>query len=227
MILGINTAENTHEMVLFDDSENPRILSQKKWQNSREDVDNLVPYLEGMLNNLELSKQDIKKIVATIGPGSFTSLRTGVAFANALKKGLDTELYGIGTFELLRRKVATKDPLLVLLHAGGMDSALMIYDTDAKTPDQIQIGALSNLLAKIKHNHSMKIVYELPETLQDELTSICKEKRWEIIPTEKLQTFGETLVLFGTKGLKTYDILEPVYLKEANITLSSDPWKKP
>jgi len=217
MILGINTAESVHEMVLLNEQE---ILSQKKWQDNRNDVENLVPFLEQMLGELELNKHDIKQIVVVRGPGSFTSLRTGIAFANALAEGLNSELYTMDTFELLRRKVAIKDPLITLLHAGGMDAG-MFFD------GEIKVGPLAILLAKIPHDHSINLAYILPETLHDELTSIVHEKEWTLIPSEKFQTLGEALLTEGLNGLQKVQIVEPLYLKTPNITLSTDPWKKP
>lgn len=217
MILGINTAENVHQMVLLDDE---KIIAQKDWQDARSDVDNLVPFLEKMLGDLELNKHDIKQIVAVRGPGSFTALRTGIAFANALSQGLKAELYTMDTFELLQKKASIKDPLIVLLPAGGLDVGMCFNQ-------EIQVGEMATLLAKIPHDQSTHVAYILPETLHDELLGIAKEKEWQIIPAEKLQTFAEALLTCGLSGMQKVEVIEPLYLKTPNITLSTDPWKKP
>lgn len=217
MILGITAAEHTHGMVLLNED---KILCEKKWEDNRNDVENLVPFLEEMLGQFELNKNDIKKIVVVRGPGSFTALRTGIAFANALAAGLPAELYALDTFELLRRKAAIKDPVISVLHAGGLDAAVS-FDGEMK------IGPLATLLAKIPHGNETHVVYELPETLHDELISIVQEKKWTLIEGEKLQSFGEALLTEGLSGLQKVETVEPFYLKGPNITLSSDPWKKP
>jgi tRNA threonylcarbamoyl adenosine modification protein YeaZ len=217
MILGINTATHTHEMVILNEG---KILCEKKWEDNRDDVENLVPFLEEMLSQFELNKNDIKQIVVVRGPGSFTALRTGIAFANALAEGLKAQLYTLDTFELMRRKAAIKDPVIVVLNAGGLEAAVSFEG-------EIKIGPIAELLAKILHNNSTHLVYELPETLHDELISIAKEKNWILIEGEKLQTFGEALLTEGLSGLQKAETVEPFYLKGPNITLSSDPWKKP
>ncbi len=44
---------------------------------------------------------DIEKIVVTIGPGSFTGLRVGLAFAKGLQLATGAPLAGVGTLEAL------------------------------------------------------------------------------------------------------------------------------
>ena len=111
MILGINTAQTVHELALIDSSKEPAVLiTEKTWTDGRRDVEDLVPFLNTLLEEHGLSKKDITQIVVVRGPGSFTSLRTGVAFANALAEGLGAQLFSLDTFELLRRKAALTDP---------------------------------------------------------------------------------------------------------------------
>ena len=142
MILAINTATHTHELALVDDG---KILLEKSWQDSKDDVEKLTPTLAGMLSEIGINKSEIDSILVVSGPGSFTSLRTGVAFANALASALSSKLYAIDTFELLSRKAAIK-PLLVILNAGGLDVALH--------HDETHIGHLADVVRNFPHENS-------------------------------------------------------------------------
>ncbi|MFA5854987.1 MAG: tRNA (adenosine(37)-N6)-threonylcarbamoyltransferase complex dimerization subunit type 1 TsaB [Candidatus Gracilibacteria bacterium] len=236
MILALNTAEKTHEMTLLTAE---RILLSEKWLDDRSDVENLTPRLQKMLAELELTKEEITDIIIVRGPGSFTSLRVGIAFANALAEGLSTikkvALYSLTTFELLALKAATRDPLLIALHAGGLDAGV------AFTPNhesELKVGPLSDLLAKIPHGPQTHAIFELPETLSDEFHAIATEKKWTILESHELQTFGEALLTSGlatslvvpaakpAAPLTPADSVEPLYLKSPHITISLDPWKK-
>ena len=49
--------------------------------------------------------EDLAKIVVTIGPGSFTGLRVGLAFAKGLRLATGAPLAGVGTFQALAASV--------------------------------------------------------------------------------------------------------------------------
>ncbi len=213
MILAINTATHTHELALLADG---KILLEKSWSDSKDDVEKLTPTLAEMLNSLGLNKSEIDSILVVSGPGSFTSLRTGVAFANALASALPAKLYGIDTFELLARKAALT-PILVILNAGGLDVGI-------RHENGTELGPLSEL-HKFPHE-KFSVVSECTETQEDELHSICLEKKWKQIQGHELQTLGETILTFDFSGLQPVKVVEPVYMKGPVITKSTNKWKQ-
>jgi tRNA threonylcarbamoyl adenosine modification protein YeaZ len=216
MILAVNTAQNTHELALIDGDE---ILSERSWQDSRDDLERLLPTLDEMLNEIGVEKEEITEILAVTGPGNFAALRTGVAMVNALGEGLEAKLYVIDTFELLRRKAATTDEVLVVLPAGGFDVGIQL-----SSEKETKVGALAGLLAPIPHGTVM-VVAELKEALMEELHSIALEKGWTELEPQKLQSIGEVVLTFGLEGLGQVDNVEPIYMREAKVTKSLDPWK--
>lgn len=224
MILAINTAQPLHEMALLrENPANPgelELISEKNWADDRYDVDNLVPFLQKMLEDAGLEKSDITDVVVVKGPGSFTSLRTGVAFANALAEGLHAKLYVLTTFALLRRKAALTDPMLVLLSAGRLDIGAQYQD------DPVRIGPLAALLNDYPHDTGIHVVADLPEALREELHPLILEKKWALVEGHQLQTLGETFMTYGLAGLESTTNVEPFYLKGPHITHSSDPWKQ-
>ncbi len=217
MILGINTAQPIHELAIL---ERGKLLAEKTWPDDRRDVEDLVPFLKALLEEHGLSKKDITQIVMVRGPGSFTSLRTGVAFANALAEGLCAKLYFLDTFALLKRKAATTNPTLVILNAGGLDVGIQFND------EAIRVGHLAHLLNDYPHDKNMYVITELTETQREELNSIVREKNWKLIEGHELQTMGESLVILELEGLQKVKVVEPYYLKTPSITKSSDKWKR-
>jgi tRNA threonylcarbamoyl adenosine modification protein YeaZ len=224
MILAINTAQVQHEMALL--RENPaspgewELISEKIWLDTRNAVEELPAFLKKLLEETGTQKEEIKQIIVVRGPGSFTALRTGVAFANALAEGLHAKLYAIDTFELLRRKAALADPILVILHAGRMDAGVQFQD------EEIKVGMLAPLLKDYPHGSGICVVAQLNETLQEELHSLILEKKWRVVEGHELQTLGEMLMTHGVEQLEEKNTVEPLYLKGPHITHSSDPWKQ-
>jgi len=217
MILAINTAQRVHELALLSSG---KLLAEKIWSDDHRDVEDLVPFLKALLEENGLFKTDITEIVVVKGPGSFSSLRTGVAFANALAEGLGAKLYMLDTFELLKRKAAITDPLLVILQAGGLDVGVRYND------DPVRVGPIAELLNDFPHDHSIHIVTELNETQNEELHPLLLEKKWTLLEGHELQTMGEALQTLGLEGLEEVSMVEPYYLKTPHITKSTDPWKQ-
>lgn len=222
MILAINTAQTVHELALLSSG---KLLAEKTWESSHQDLDNLLPSLKALLEEHGLSKNDITEIVVVNGPGTFTSLRTGVAFANALAEGLDAKLYSMNTFELLKRKAAIKDSLLVLTQAGGLDIGVCHSDSESKN-NPVRVGPMAALLNDYTHDTGIHVVSELNETQNEELHPLLLEKKWTLLQGHELQTMGEALLSLGLEGLDAVDTVEPYYLKAPHITKSSDKWKQ-
>jgi tRNA threonylcarbamoyladenosine biosynthesis protein TsaB len=67
----------------------------------------LAPMAADVMAHAKLAFSDIGKIVVTVGPGSFTGLRVGLAFAKGLHLATGAPLAGIGALEAL---AASADP---------------------------------------------------------------------------------------------------------------------
>lgn len=224
MILAINTAQREHECALLrENPSNPgewELLAERIWPDEHKDVEQLVPKLQEILEEVGAERTDVNTIVVVKGPGSFTSLRTGIAFANALASGLEARLFALTTFELLQRKAAASDPVLAVLHAGRLDCSVQFKD------EPVRVGALATLLNDYPHDHGIQVVAELPEALEEELHPILLEKKWKRVMGHELQSMGEMLMTYGLSGATPLEMVEPYYLRGAHITKSSDPWKQ-
>lgn len=73
-------------------------------------------WLPEILSQHGISLQDIESVLVGIGPGSFTGLRTGIAFAQGLC-ALGRPLYAVSTLELLSSRKSASDSILVSMYA--------------------------------------------------------------------------------------------------------------
>lgn len=95
-------------------------------------------------------KKEISLVAVTTGPGSFTGLRVGTAFARALAQSLDVGLIGIPVFEVIAcgvRKISDL-PLYILIESIG---------------DQVFCGHFPR--AAVRASGSFKVV-PLPQLMQ-------------------------------------------------------------
>src|SRR5271155_2438021 len=65
----------------------------------------IIPYVDELLKNYNLSVHDIAFIAIDKGPGAFTSLRVSVATANGIGFALNLPLIGISGLEALHEEV--------------------------------------------------------------------------------------------------------------------------
>lgn len=104
----------------------------------------LVPLLEKILTEAHLSLANLDRIFVTTGPGRFTGLRVGIAFARGLALVHDTPLYGISTVDALKQEWQDHQPeqasdvarhVLLVAVKRGETYALRMADETGATGD--------------------------------------------------------------------------------------------
>ena len=61
----------------------------------------LIPACAAVLKDLDLNKSDLDGICAVVGPGSFTGIRIGVTFANAMAYALNVPRFALTAFDVM------------------------------------------------------------------------------------------------------------------------------
>jgi tRNA threonylcarbamoyladenosine biosynthesis protein TsaB len=79
----------------------------------RDQAARLLPAIEAVLAEARVDRRDITLLAVTIGPGSFTGVRVGLAAARGLTVGLGVPLAGICTTSVLLSQAVSLDRLVV------------------------------------------------------------------------------------------------------------------
>lgn len=97
-VLFLNTTEKRLQIAVSKDKEVKRYVGsdEAKRHNAA-----LLPVLDGLLNELNICVKDLTDIVCVSGPGSFTGIRAGASFANALKRSTGANLYAPTSLEIV------------------------------------------------------------------------------------------------------------------------------
>jgi tRNA threonylcarbamoyladenosine biosynthesis protein TsaB len=74
---------------------------------------------EALMAQASVGFSELDRIAVTVGPGSFTGLRIGLAFAKGLSVALDIPCAGVGVLDVLGRKTGGGSSLVVLDARGG------------------------------------------------------------------------------------------------------------
>jgi len=98
LILGINTAGDTCEAALARDG----AVIGARWEAMTQGHDaRLAPVVDEVMREAGAAFSDLKRIAVVVGPGSFTGVRVGVAFARGLALALDVAAAGVSSLEAL------------------------------------------------------------------------------------------------------------------------------
>jgi tRNA threonylcarbamoyladenosine biosynthesis protein TsaB len=96
--LGFDTCLSACSVAVVDGE---RVLARAREVMARGHQERLAPMVQQVMAEAGLAFGQLDRIGVTVGPGSFTGLRVGIAFAKGLALALDRPTVGIGTLEAL------------------------------------------------------------------------------------------------------------------------------
>jgi tRNA threonylcarbamoyladenosine biosynthesis protein TsaB len=98
IVLALDTAQNACSVAVLDGD---RTLASATEPMQRGHQERLAPMVAEVMVQAGACFDQLDRIGVTVGPGSFTGLRVGLAFAKAMSLALDIPCIGVGTLEAL------------------------------------------------------------------------------------------------------------------------------
>ena len=125
MLLAVDTSTQTIGLALYDGSQ---VLGEMYWQTKTHHTVELAPAVDDLMVRCSVKPADIKALGCALGPGSFTSMRIGLAFVKGLALSLNIPILGIPTFNFLVASQPLQNLLLAaVLPAGRKRLAVAWY----------------------------------------------------------------------------------------------------
>lgn len=125
MLLAVDTSNEWMGLAIYDGEQ---VRGERAWQSSQHHTIELAPAIQELLASCNLTMKDITALGVAIGPGSFTSLRVGLALAKGIVFARNIPLIGIPTLDILAHVQAESNlPLAVAIGAGRGRYALGWY----------------------------------------------------------------------------------------------------
>lgn len=97
-ILAIDTATMVSSVAVADEK---RLLAELTVQTRLTHSETLLPHIGQVMEMAGTDKGELTGVAVSLGPGSFTGLRIGLAAAKAIAYGLNVPIFGIPTTEAL------------------------------------------------------------------------------------------------------------------------------
>ncbi len=105
-ILALETSATAASVAICEDE---ALIAQSFQRTGLTHSATLMPMVESMLSNTNITMKDIDIIAVAAGPGSFTGLRIGVSAAKGLAWGNEIPCYGVSTLEAMALGLGVQD----------------------------------------------------------------------------------------------------------------------
>jgi len=112
--LGIDTSTILGGVAL---ARGDRLLGETRCDARAAASERLLPQIDRLLDDLGLARSDCDRIGVTLGPGSFTGVRVGLATAKGLALGLDVPLVPVSSLEARIRRLAPAGRAVLVVSA--------------------------------------------------------------------------------------------------------------
>jgi tRNA threonylcarbamoyladenosine biosynthesis protein TsaB len=113
-LLGLDTALGACQAAVLD-GEAVRASASELMQRGHQE--RLGPMVQQVMAEAGVAFGELDRIGVTVGPGSFTGVRVGLAFAKGLALALDIPLIGLGTLEALAASVEPEGRVAAVIDA--------------------------------------------------------------------------------------------------------------
>ncbi len=160
MLLAIDTSTAQLGLALYDGA---TVAAELIWTSRARHTVELAPALAGLLGRTGLSMGDLSALGIAIGPGSFTSLRVGLAFAKGLALARHLPLIGVPTLDAVAAAIPVQPiRLAAVLQAGRGRIAVSWYQA-SETGWQAEGPARTTTVDKLAESihHPSLVVGEL------------------------------------------------------------------
>ena len=119
-IVSIDTSSQVSSVAVLSEE---CVAAELSMQGALTHSETLMPHIETVLHMARIKKEELEGIAVSIGPGSFTGLRIGLAAAKMMSYALCIPLIGVPTLEALAHHCICEGVRLVCMMDAQKGSA--------------------------------------------------------------------------------------------------------
>ena len=196
LILALDTTADSVSVALL---KGEKVVAHTFQQMERGQGEALIPMIQGIFKSAKVDFQNLSKVAVSIGPGSFTGVRIGLATARGIGLALDIPVIGVTSFEAAA--YGTKEKVLVVLDSKREDFFTQTF-LNGEPTEEPRIRSEEEIL---KLNP--------PAVIGSGVLHLSKSH----IPV--IRSTHEPAVAVGLCSFQKEHAPEPLYLRDADVSL--------
>jgi tRNA threonylcarbamoyladenosine biosynthesis protein TsaB len=201
LILALDTSANFVSIALLDEV---KVLAVEEEEMQRGQAETLMPMIKGVLEQAHQQMSDVDGIAVTVGPGSFTGVRIGLAAARAFGLALNIPVFGVTCFEAWSYRL--EQSVTVVLDSKRDDYFVQSFDVSGVALDA----------------PSIKNTQQLKEMLPFNAVGTGALKLNEEIGCKVVYRISPISIAVGRIALSRLNnpvLPEPLYMRPADVTI--------
>jgi len=217
-LLALDTSSMTATVALLDGD---KLIGAYTLNHKKSHSQKLMPMIEEIIKSCDLTPKEIDVFAVSLGPGSFTGLRIGIATITAMAQALDKTVIGVPTLEALAFNLYNIQGLVCPIIDAQRDLVYTgVYqwvENQMVEVIQQQVLHIDELISILKKEN--KEVFFVGDALEkfDHVLKEGLEEKFKVPPTKFLipsaSSVGEIAKIKIEKGLTT-DIA-PIYMRKS------------
>ena len=220
-ILSIDTASNLCTVAVLEDK---KCVKEIIVDDARNHSEKIMPVIEQVLNETNLSLKDINLIVCDKGPGSFTGIRIGVGTVLAFKDSLDIKCIGISSLEALAYNVETNNIVCTLIDAKNNNVYFGLFKSENNCYKQIgnlNFHTIDDAISLLKqYSNQITFVGDGALTYKDYIQKQIPNCLFS--SKNNLSSISLGIAGFNNYNNDNYDNLIPLYLRKSQAERALD-----
>ena len=214
-ILAIDTSSEICSTAIL---ENEILIDENNLDNGKTHSENLMPLVDELLKRNNLKIEEIEMLACSVGPGSFTGIRIGVASMKPIAEVLNIKVASVTSLETLAKNVVAKEEekIVSLIDCKNNQVYAAIFDNKYNLVEDYIADDIQFVIEKIKKYEKIIFVGNGAVLLQEILKTEIKESKF----SEENKQFAKNVGILGYKkylenNLHSADSIMPIYLRKS------------
>lgn len=215
-ILAIDTSSEICSTAIL---ENDKLIDQNNLDNGKTHSENLMPLVDELIKRNNISIKDIDLFACSVGPGSFTGIRIGVASIKPMAEVLNKKIASVTSLEILARNVETENQditIVSLIDARNSQVYCGIFDYQYELKEDYIADDINNIIEILKKYNNIIFVGNGSVLHKELLKENLKYINFEENNKQSAENVGKIgYQKYLKNNLCTADTIMPIYLRKS------------
>lgn len=211
--LAIDTSSSICSVAILEDD---KVIDEINLDDGRTHSENLMPLIDEILKRNNLDIKNVEMISCSVGPGSFTGIRIGVATIKPIAEILNIKIASVTSLEILAKNIEGEETIVSLIDARNNQVYCGIFDKDYNQKQEYLADDINNVIEVLKKYENISFVGNGAILHKELLSQNFKNIKFSEENNQSAANCGK----IGYKkllenNLHTADTIVPIYLRKS------------